>query len=224
MVSGRSWADFPWVRTVPTGASLLLASCVLLATGVGDRAASALGLGRVVCGAWALCAMAASAVNLGVPTGGVPVVLINPGGCLVPLGLALFLLTSGVHVRSLWRVAWVCGMTALLLAAGTAYGEQTGAAGATAALVGAAIAVVASSLGGDLRGALAGVAAGMALSCGLSAVAGLAGWAPWPPSLGGGSTFDAGMLGVIGTQVMARFAAAWRAQQMGSTAFRVSPH
>ncbi len=212
---------------MPTGASLLLAVCVLLAAGFGGRVLSALGIGRWVFGAWALCAAAASAVNLGWPAGHAPAILINPAGSLVPFGFALFLMSpraGAVSSRTLWRAARAAGTSAVLLAAGTAYGEQMGAPGTAAALAGIGVAAAALSLAGEARVALAGAAAGLALSNVVLCAAVWAGWAPWPPSLGGGATFDAGVLAAIGTQVLDRAAAAWRAQQLGTAALRAWPH
>ena len=206
---------------------MLLAACVLLATGFGGGVSSALGVRRRILAAWALCAVAASSVNLGWPDGNAPAVLVNPGGCMVPLGFALFLLTSraaGGARRTFWKMARAAGTAAVLLAAGTAYGEQLGASGPAAALAGIAVAAAALSLAGDARGALAGVAAGLVLSSAVLAAAAWAGWVPWPASIGGGATFDAGVLAAIGTQVLDRAAAAWRAQQLGAAAFRASPH
>ena len=212
---------------MPTGASLLLAACVLLAAGFGGGVSSTLGVRRRVFAAWTLCTAAASAVNLGWPNATYPAVLVNPGGCLVPLGFALFLLTSRADAgsrRTLWKVSRAAGAAAVLLAAGTAYGEQLGAPGPAAALAALAAAGAALSLASDARGALIAVAAGLVVSCALLAGLAWVGWAPWPPTLGGGVTFDAGVLAAIGTQVLNRAAAAWRAQQVGGAAFRASPH
>ncbi len=211
---------------MPTGGALLVASSVLLAAGFGSRTSTGLGLGRWVCVGWAVCAAAASALNLGWPPARATV-LLNPGGTLVPLALALFLLTSRPQEgrsKGLWRVGLAALATAALLVVGTAYGEQAGAPDVAAAIAGGGVALVATALGGDPRGSVTAAAAGLALSGLLLGLCAWAGWVPWPATLGGGPTFDAGVLGVIGTQVLDGIAATWRAQQLGPAPLRASPH
>jgi hypothetical protein len=193
---------------VPSGAATLLAACALLAAGFGEWA----GLPRGVAVAWAVVTAAASALNLPLPGGGPEAALLwNPGGCVFPGAFAAFLLCQAPRRGAPAAVRRACLLAAVagaILAAGPAWGAQAGRAGLGAALAAAAEVAAAWLLTPDAPHALAGCAGAMAVAAVLRGLAGAVGLAGWPASLGGGETFDAGVLAALGAQALLPLGAA----------------
>jgi len=193
---------------MPSGAALLGACIALLVCGVGDGALLAVGLGRLPAILWAALALSASPLNL--PTGS-GAALVNPGGALIPLLFCAFLVRGlALDLAGYCRLALAATAAGLALAGIPAWAEQAGV-GWPAILAGAACAALA------IRGAvrqprevLTATAAALAVSAALRYAAGTLGLAPLPPSLGGGPSFDAGVLAVLAGQVVPRLPLLWR--------------
>lgn len=201
---------------MPSGAALLAAAAVALAAGWGGDLAAALGLGRLPLALWAAAAAAASAINLGVPPH-LPAVLVNPAGTVFAAAFGLFLLRRGAPRR---RVALAALAAAVLLAVLPAWAEQAGVGWPATAAAGLGAALACSALGRTPAAALAGAALGLAGAVLLRAGGAVAGLAPWPATLGGGPSLDAGVLAAVAGQAVRWAPALGRAARPAAVALR----
>lgn len=193
---------------MPSGASVLCALAVLVAAGLLDPPVRALGLPRAAGILWPGAIAAASVVNLRFAPAAP---LLDPGGSLVPAALTAFLLWGrGTRPRTLPRLLGSALATGIVLCVVPALGLEAGAGwvGTAGAALGAAVASAAAARGP--RESLAVGCAGMALGAALRYAAGVSGLLVAAPSLGGGTAFDAGVLALIGSQVLPRLPALGR--------------
>lgn len=193
---------------MPSGAALLGALVPLIGVGFCDGALASVGLERRSCLLWAGVAIWASMLNLNVGRG----LLLNPGGTLVPLAFAAFLWTRPWRDEPRTRSGGLVPLGLATLGAGIvlaglgAWAEQSGVG--WPAVLGAALGACVAVHGATRRprDVLAATAAAMALCALLRYAAGAATLGPWPASLGGGATFTAGVVAMIGAQVAWRIA------------------
>jgi len=198
---------------MPSGAALLCALIALAVSGLCDGVLASIDLIRTPCVLWAAAAAAASALNLPLGSSGA---LVNPGGTLLPLCFALFLTgRQRPGLRAAVRTAAAAASVGIVLCAVPAWALEAGVGWPAILLASASAAAAARGLARRPGEALVAATAGLAVAAGLRYAAGVSGILPWPSSLGGGTTFDAGVLAVIGGQVLQRLPSLWRGMVRG---------
>lgn len=192
---------------MPSGAALLLAGMVIMASGLADGLVGTLGVRRRILLAWSAAAVGASAINLGLPPRD-PAVLWNPGGTMLPAAFAAWVLVSG---RLGWRRA-LLGSAAggFALTAITGWAEMAGVGWPATAAAGVAAAALSAVVARSVPGAVASAAGAAAFAAVLRGALGWIGAVPWPATLGGGTAFDAAVLAVMAAPLLARLPAVWR--------------
>jgi hypothetical protein len=184
---------------VPSGGALLVGAALCLAAGLGSRLRGDAGLRLGPAVAWCLLGAAASTLNLPAWRGAGWQVLVNPGGTLVPLALAGFLWTragDGWRAERGWAVAAGC-LGGLALGTLGAWGLGLGL-GWPDAVAAAALGVVWSwGHRGRPRAVLLSGAVALVVQAAVALGLALAGWAPWPPSVGGGAAWSAGVAALL---------------------------
>ncbi len=196
---------------MPSGGSVLLAVLLLLIAGFGRPWCERLCLTPAACGLWAALALAASAVNLPLRPHGA--VLINPGGTVVPLAFALYVLSR--PPKPCGRLRWLRMLAAVTacavgIPAVLIWGEEAAVGWPAVAAAAVVAGLFAGGFASEAREALGVGCAGMAAAAVCWLVAGQALPIAWPPAFGGGHTFTAGVLSVVGGQVLAQLSG-WRA-------------
>lgn len=183
---------------------MLAAAGALLAGGYGEQLARSIGIRRPVLLVWTILALGLSAINLPLARG---TILVNVGGTVAPAAFAAFLTSQVAGLSARLRVGLVALVCAVPLAAITAWGELTAIGWPAAVAAGCAAAAIAAALSRDARATLASIAAALAFSAGLWALGAARGWLAWPAALGGGASFDAGVVALLSGQVAAWVAA-----------------
>lgn len=208
MPGGKPRQTGPWVLCVPSGAALLCALIALVASGLCDGVLSSLGLGRTACGLWAAAAAGASTLNLPLGASGV---LLNPGGTILPLAFACFLWRLQPRGRRAALRVGVAGFSVgVVLCAIPAWALETGVGWPGTVLAALCALAAARGLLRQPGEALLAASGGLAAAAALRYAAGASGLLAWPAALGGGVTFDAGVLALIGGQVLLRLPSLWR--------------
>lgn len=191
---------------------MLLALLFLLIAGFGASWCERLSLTRTACGLWAGLALLGSAVNLPLHSHGV--VLINPGGTVVPLAFAAYVLSRPPRPRDrLWWMRVTAAVTACAVGvpAVLIWGEEAGVGWPAIAAAATVAGLFAGGIAIEAREALAVGCAGMAAAAACWLVAARFLPVAWPPAFGGGHTFTAGVLAVVGGQMLVQVPSWWRA-------------
>ncbi len=205
---------------MPSGGSVLLALLVLLTAGFGGAWCERLGLTRTACALWAGLALAASGVNLPLPPHGA--VLINPGGTVVPLAFAAFVLSRPGPRGRLWWMRLAAAVTACAvgICAVLIWGEEAGVGWPAVAGAAAVAGLFAGGIATEPRDTLAVGCAGLGAAALGWLVAARSLPVAWPPAFGGGHTFTAGVLAVVGGQLLPQLPIWWRSHLRAAAPIR----